>query len=87
MKQNIYKSTQVLIVDKLVERFKEVFEDTAKLNLEQLDRLYSENVHFKDSIHDIHGITQLKGYMEKLCADVDICRFEYLAQVIYDGKS
>jgi hypothetical protein len=87
MKQDIYKNTQTLIVNNLVERFKVAFENTANLDLDQLDKLYASTVHFKDPIHDMHGIEQLKHYMVKLCADVELCRFEYLDEVVSNGKA
>jgi len=87
MKQDIYKNTEVLVIDALIERFKQTFEDTGKLDINQLDRLYAKDVHFKDPIHDIQGVDSKKNYMEKLCKNIDSCRFVYLDQVQEKGKA
>ncbi len=86
MKQDIFKNTQPLVVDHVLERFKETFKDTANLDLSRLDSIYAEDVEFIDPIHQIQGRKALKDYMQRLCGDVDVCRFEYLDQVHSEGK-
>jgi hypothetical protein len=88
MKEDTYKNnTHTLVVNDLVERFKRAFEDSSNLNVELLDGIYAQDIHFKDPIHDIHGIAELKVYLNRMCGNLESCRFEYLDEVVQNGKA
>lgn len=88
MKEEIYKTnTHKLVVDELVERFKSTFANTAHLNTSHLDKLYASDIHFKDPIHEMHNLVELRQYLDKLCANLQSCRFEYLDEVVQNGKA
>lgn len=87
-KEDTYQNnTHKLVVNELVERFKRTFEDTANLDISKLDTLYASNIHFKDPVHDIYSLPELKTYLNKLCGNLQTCRFEYLDEVVDNGKA
>jgi hypothetical protein len=87
MKQDIFKTAQPLIINNLVERFKATFADTVAMDVNSLGSLYSKDIVFKDPIHEISGLANLKTYMSDLCGNLDACRFVYLDEVIGEGKA
>jgi hypothetical protein len=68
----------------LIERFKAYFKILHESDLSQLRDLYSEQVLFKDPVHEIRGLVELEDYFTSLCADLSDCRFEYLDEMITD---
>lgn len=65
----------------LLEQFKGFYSDLKQVDLGTLDQIYHENVVFKDPVHQIRGLSSIHRYMEQLCADVEVCRFEFLDQL------
>ncbi|MDX1490899.1 MAG: nuclear transport factor 2 family protein [Pseudohongiellaceae bacterium] len=61
----------------LIAQFKAFYSKGDNTNLEQLDRLYTQDIEFRDPIHTVHGILGLKQYMRKLYANSADIRFEY----------
>lgn len=55
-------------------------------NLELLDAIYSNDVHFRDPFHDIHGLPDLKAYFARLYSGVERCEFEFNDE-LFDSKS
>jgi hypothetical protein len=68
----------------LIERFKAYFKILHESDLSQLRDLYSEQILFKDPVHEIRGLVELEDYFTSLCADLSDCRFEYLDEMITD---
>jgi hypothetical protein len=68
----------------LIERFKAYFKLLHESDLSQLRDLYSEQILFKDPVHEIRGLVELEDYFTSLCADLSDCRFEYLDEMITD---
>jgi hypothetical protein len=68
----------------LIERFKAYFKILHKSDLSQLRDLYSQQILFKDPVHEIRGLVELEDYFTSLCADLSDCRFEYLDEMITD---
>ena len=68
----------------LIERFKAYFKILHESDLSQLRDLYSEQILFKDPVHEIRGLVELEDYFTSLYADLSDCRFEYLDEMITD---
>lgn len=67
-----------------VERFKSYFRILHESDLSQLRDLYSEQILFKDPVHEIRGLVELEDYFTSVCADLSDCRFEYLDEMVTD---
>ncbi len=74
--------------EQLIQRFKSIYSrlDNTKAacgkvarNSEQvlLDEVYSENVIFKDPLHQIEGLRALRHYMDNMYGNVISCEFTY----------
>jgi hypothetical protein len=72
-------------MDEIIERFKAAYHDCTSLDVGGFDKLYAENVRFRDPVHELSGLSQLQLYLEELCNNLDECRFEYLEQVQSEG--
>ena len=70
-----------------VERFKSYFRILHESDLSQLRDLYSEQILFKDPVHEIRGLVGLEDYFTSLCADLSDCRFEYLDEMVTDNAA
>lgn len=71
----------------LIERFKNYFRVLHESDLSELCDLYSDQVIFKDPIHDIRGLVELEDYFTSMCADLTDCRFEYLDEVVTENTA
>ena len=65
----------------LIERFKTYFRVLHESDLSQLRHLYSDQVVFKDPVHEIRGLVELEDYFTDVCGDLTDCRFQYLDAV------
>jgi hypothetical protein len=68
----------------LIERFKTYFRVLHESDLSQLRHLYSDQVLFKDPVHEIRGLVELEDYFTTMCGDLTDCRFEYLDELVTD---
>lgn len=69
----------------VIDRFKQIYKDSTQINVDDFESIYSPNVRFRDPIHEIVGIDDMKAYMANLCSNLDECRFEYLEQLFGEG--
>ncbi|MFL1525158.1 nuclear transport factor 2 family protein [Pseudomonas sp. O230] len=58
-------------------RFALQFAELNKDNLQRLNELYSNDVHFTDPLHDVQGIAHLRSYFGELYANVKELRFDF----------
>ncbi|HEX2682441.1 MAG TPA: nuclear transport factor 2 family protein [Ferruginibacter sp.] len=65
-----------------IDRFKALYKTFDSNTLEQLPNLYSEEVSFKDPIHQIHGLADLRQYFARFCSPDTYCSFEFMNQVV-----
>ncbi len=65
----------------IIERFKDSYRDMTVMDISKLDQLYTENVVFKDPVHEVRGLVSMQDYLAAMCANVSLCRFEYLDQL------
>lgn len=71
----------------ILDRFKETFRDLTKADWSQLDKIYADNIIFKDPVHEIKGLVAVEDYFANICTDLLECRFEYLDQVASDNTA
>ncbi|MCZ2721304.1 nuclear transport factor 2 family protein [Marinomonas sp. 15G1-11] len=71
----------------LIERFKHFYKDVKNPPLNEIGKVYSDNVHFKDPVHEVRGMDALYAYMEDVCHSVESGRFEYLDELIGDNRA
>ncbi|MGG2399334.1 nuclear transport factor 2 family protein [Pseudomonas sp. SH1-B] len=60
-----------------LQHFAERFAALNKDNLELLDELYSEDVLFRDPLHEVHGLTAVRSYFAELYANVEALHFDF----------
>jgi hypothetical protein len=71
----------------VIERFKNYFRVMHEADLARLREIYSDQILFKDPVHDIRGLVELEDYFTSMCADLSDCRFEYLDEVVGDNAA
>ena len=57
--------------------FAERFAALNKDNLDRLGELYSDDVLFRDPLHEVHGLNEMRRYFVELYANVEALRFEF----------
>lgn len=57
--------------------FAERFAALNKDNLDRLGELYSDDVLFRDPLHEVHGLNEMRRYFTELYANVEALRFEF----------
>lgn len=60
-----------------LQRFAQGFTALDKHNLGRLGELYSEDIQFRDPLHQIHGLPDMRRYFEQLYANVQALHFEF----------
>ena len=68
----------------IVDLFKANYKNILLLDLSQLDALYTDEVIFKDPVHEVRGLVAMQDYMASICANLDECQFEFLDQLESD---
>ncbi len=71
----------------LIERFKNYFRILHESDLSELRELYSDQIIFKDPVHEIRGLVELEDYFTSMCADLTDCRFEYLDEAVTESTA
>ncbi len=71
----------------VIERFKGFYRDLSQLQVPEFDKIYADDVIFRDPVHEIRGAADLLGYMEALCERVEFCQFEYLDELVTADKA
>ncbi|MBD5772463.1 nuclear transport factor 2 family protein [Marinomonas colpomeniae] len=71
----------------LIERFKEFYQDVKHPQLDKIDEIYTENVVFKDPVHELRGSEALHAYLSEMSVNVQSGRFEYLDQVVSENTA
>ncbi len=57
--------------------FAERFAQLDASNLDRLGELYSDDILFRDPLHEVHGLAALQAYFAALYANVNELRFEF----------
>ena len=71
----------------LIERFKAFYLDVKHPQLDKIDEIYTEDVLFKDPVHELRGTETLHAYLSEMCANVHSGRFEYLDQIVSENTA
>ena len=58
-----------------------------KNNLARLGQVYHRSVHFKDALHEVHGLTALERYFAGLYENLEQCQFEILHSQCVDTQA
>ncbi|MGJ8688553.1 MAG: nuclear transport factor 2 family protein [Gammaproteobacteria bacterium] len=61
----------------LLNEFKNFYQDGKETNIERLDRIYTQDIEFRDPVHSVLGILALKSYIKGLYANSHKITFEY----------
>jgi len=70
-----------------VEQFKARFVAISPALAENLERLYTEDVHFRDPISEVHGLVELRRYFERFAAAAAGARFEITDEIVQPGEA
>lgn len=46
-------------------------------NLDRLESVYADSVLFKDPVHELTGVADMRGYLAGLCAELEFCNFVF----------
>jgi hypothetical protein len=71
----------------ILEKFKNYFSQINFKNNSTLDEIYSDRIVFKDPIHEIQGIENLKEYFNKLNENLIEGSFQFTDESIVDNKA
>ena len=71
----------------LIERFKNYFKVLHDSDLSKLREVYSDQIVFKDPVHEMRGLVELEDYFTSLCSDLSECRFEYLDEIVSEQSA
>lgn len=71
----------------LVERFKAFYRDVKNPQLDKIHTIYTDDIRFKDPIHQISGIDDVHAYLTSMCENVQSGRFEYLDQLVGENSA
>jgi hypothetical protein len=71
----------------LVENFKRMYQNFGALTLDELNKVYTQDIEFKDPVHNLKSIFQLKQYFEHSSANLLSCDFSYDSDVIGENNA
>ena len=60
----------------IISQFAELYQSLNKDNLNRLSEVYSDDIVFIDSTHELQGIAKLTEYFEGLYSNLEYCRFD-----------
>ncbi|EAZ97937.1 nuclear transport factor 2 family protein [Marinobacter sp. ELB17] len=69
----------------VVNRFRELFNTLDKGNLNKLAGVYSEHIHFKDPLGEVHGLDELTRYFAGSYQNVIASHFVFDHEVVDEG--
>ena len=64
-------------MNNLIDQLCEFYAEFNPALLGNLDTIYSRDVHFKDPLHEIQGVDNLRHYFAGMMDGLDECRFEF----------
>jgi len=71
----------------LLTGFKAFFGVLHEADLSRLREFYTDDVLFKDPIHEIRGLVELEDYFASLCSELSDCRIEYLDELVSEDSA
>ncbi|MFO1418388.1 MAG: nuclear transport factor 2 family protein [Methylotetracoccus sp.] len=70
-----------------IQRFKSVFNELNASNLDRLPEIYSADVIFRDPVHALNGLPELRAYYQRLYDGVVSCRFMFHDEIIEQQRA
>lgn len=70
-----------------IKRFKDFYRNLHQADLSRITEIYDDAVVFRDPVHTVKGAADVHAYMTDLCENLNVCRFEYLDQVVEEGAA
>lgn len=71
----------------LLQDFKAFYQEGNNSNLERMDRIYTQDIEFRDPLHTILGILALKSYIKNLYANSTYVEFEYTDEQLDENSA
>jgi hypothetical protein len=75
------KWTQRAMAPSIIDSFKNTYRDLCAMDISRLDEVYSQQVVFRDPVHEIRGLALMQDYLAATMLNVSECRFEFLDQL------
>jgi hypothetical protein len=70
-----------------IEKFKALYRNFDKDTSTQLPNLYSQDIQFKDPLHETKGLETLKVYFAGFCSPNIKCRFNFHNQLVTEDQA
>ncbi len=64
-----------------MKEFLDLYRILNRNNVDRIDEIYSEDIHFIDPAHEIRGLDNLLGYFKNLYANVEQIEFDFFDQI------
>lgn len=71
----------------LVAEFKSFYQHADAGALDRLERLYTDDVEFRDPLHSLHGRLALRRHLRGLYQGYDMIRFDYLHESVQEDTA
>lgn len=71
----------------LIDELKSFYDEFSTDKLDELDKLYHEEVSFTDPIHYVVGRDDLKAYFKHTMENVEYCHFAFDDELVGDDKA
>lgn len=73
--------------EQLVSKMKQLYSSFDDSSIEQLSKVYTQDVEFVDPVHRIEGLLGLKRYFRQQVSTLNFCRFTYISELIAEDKA
>ncbi|MCW4149804.1 nuclear transport factor 2 family protein [Halomonas sp. 18H] len=66
-----------MLQDMSLRRFCDVYHELDKASTDRLGEIYTDDVYFRDPLHQVTGLDSLQAYFDALYANVSQCHFTF----------
>jgi hypothetical protein len=80
-------SLTFLAMDARLERFLDHFNQLEAGKMKLLTLMYTEDISFQDPMHEIHGLSELTRYFDRLYKNTLSCRFEWDSRLMLGNEA
>jgi len=71
----------------LVSHFKKIYQKFGNLTLDDLNKVYTQDIQFHDPVHHIDSIFKLKQYFEHSSSNLIACKFEFDSELVGENNA
>jgi len=71
----------------LLQDFKSFYEEGTLASLERIDRIYTQDIEFRDPLHTLLGILAVKSYIRNLYTSSTSVEFEYTDEEVGENRA